>query len=1099
MSLNFRPVLILGLLISACTSQDQPEPSSNALLKVLGPKETGITFSNNVTESAEFNYFTYTYAYHGGGVAVGDVNNDGLPDLYFTANQLSNKLYLNKGDLKFEDITETAGVAGRDGWTTGCTMVDINCDGWLDIYVCMSGMDADPNTRRNLLYINQKDGTFKEQAAAFGLDDPSHSTMAYFAELDGKPGLDLYLVNHRVDWSNNRFVVIDPKMEIGPYESDRFYVYNDGVYKEVTEESGMLNKAWGLSASIGDFNNDGWNDVYVANDFLEPDFLYINQQNGTFKEQNTEFTKHISFFGMGSDMADFNNDLHPDLCVLDMTPADHKRSKQNMASMRPETFFKMVEVGWHHQYMTNTLQLNNGNGTFSEIAHLAGIDRTDWSWAPLFADLDNDGWKDLFVTNGIKRDVTNNDFKMRVDSLIAQKGSKLDFAEVMNMIPTHVSENIFYRNSTDLGFEMVNSEWNVHHKATSTGAAYADLDLDGDLDLITNNLDAPASIIQNLSADAGDQNYIQFKLEGDSLNPFGVGAKVKVESESGAQIQELMPARGFQSSVEPILHFGIGADSVTKVQIEWPDGRMWESDLKANNRHTLSHEKAFTDDGSDTIHVLFNESDLLRHEHVENDYNDFAKEVLLPHRQSEHGPAMAVADVNGDGLDDVFFGASLNDSPTLFIQSSTGKFSEVNSQPWTKFKASEEIGAHFFDADNDGDPDLYVAAGSTEKFLADPAYRDQLYLNNGSGKFTHAVGALPKMLRSSQVVRSADIDEDGDLDLFVGGRNVPGAYPKTPNSFILINENGVFSDHTRSWNKAIAFLGMVTDAEFADLDGDSLQDLVVCGEWIPIRFFRNTGDMLTEVTNDWGDPSKLGWWSSLEVSDLDQDGDLDVIAGNLGLNNKFRPSPENPLQVFMSDFDQSASNDIVLAKSSGNTLVPVRGRECSSNQIPSIKQRFPTFKDFAEADVRSIYGSDKIDAAFNLQATEFASMILKNENGKFEYLPLPRAVQVSPINGIEVLDINNDGHSDLVVAGNLYGTEVETTRYDASIGMALMGDGHLNFKPIPAYRSGISINYNCKALSQIRLASGKGIIAANNNGPVQIFKLNDQSTSTTLP
>lgn len=1099
MSLNFRPVLILGLLISACTSQDQREPSSNALLKVLGPKETGITFSNNVTESAEFNYFTYTYAYHGGGVAVGDVNNDGLPDLYFTSNQLSNKLYLNKGDLKFEDITVTAGVAGRDGWTTGCTMVDINCDGWLDIYVCMSGMDPDPDTRRNLLYINQEDGTFKEQAAAFGLDDPSHSTMAYFAELDGKPGLDLYLVNHRVDWSNNRFVVIDPKMEIGPYESDRFYGYSDGIYEDLTEEAGILNKAWGLSASIGDFNNDGWNDVYVANDFLEPDFLYINQQDGTFNEQNTEFTKHISFFGMGSDMADFNNDLLPDLCVLDMTPADHKRSKQNMASMRPETFFKMVEVGWHHQYMTNTLQLNNGNGSFSEIAHLAGIDRTDWSWAPLFVDLDNDGWKDLFVTNGIKRDITNNDFKMRVDSLIAQKGSKLDFAEVMDMIPTHVTENIFYRNTTDLGFEMVNSKWNVHHKATSTGAAYADLDLDGDLDLITNNLDAPASIIQNLNADSGDQNYIRFSLEGDSMNPFGVGAKVKVESESGAQIQELMPARGFQSSVEPILHFGLGADTVCKVQIEWLDGRMWESDLKANSRYTLNHEKGFTDDEFDTIHVHFYEPDLLKHEHRENEYNDFAKEVLLPHRQSEHGPALAVADVNGDDLDDVFMGASHNDSPTLFIQSSTGKFSKANSQPWSNFKASEEIGAHFFDADNDGDQDLFVAAGSTEKFLADPAYRDQLYLNNGSGKFTHADGALPKMLRSSQVVRSADIDQDGDLDLFVGGRNVPGAYPKTPNSFILINENGVFSDHTRSWNKSIAFLGMVTDAEFADLDGDSLQDLIVCGEWMPIRFFRNTGDILTEKTNDWGDPSKQGWWSSVEVSDLDQDGDLDVLAGNLGLNNKFRPSPENPLQVFMSDFDQSASNDIVLAKSSGNTLVPVRGRECSSNQIPSIKQRFPTFKDFAEADVRSIYGSDKIDAAFSLQATEFASMILKNDNGKFEYLPLPRAVQVSPINGIEVLDINDDGHSDLVVAGNLYGTEVETTRYDASIGMLLMGDGQLNFNPIPTYRSGININHNCKALSQIRLATGRGIIAANNTGPVQIFKLNDQSTSTTLP
>ena len=522
-----------------------------------------------------------------------------------------------------------------------------------------------------------------------------------------------------------------------------------------------------------------------------------------------------------------------------MTPEDHKRSKQNMASMQPETFFKMVDVGWHHQYMTNTLQLNQGLGTFSEVAHMTGIDRTDWSWAPLFADLDNDGWKDLFVTNGIKRDVTNNDFKMKVDSLIAQRGKNLDFTEVMDMIPTHVSDNIFYRNTTDLGFENANSIWNVNHNFIST-VQLMDLDLDGDLDLITNNLDAPASIIQNLAADYGHQSFIQFKLEGDSLNPNGIGAEIFLETSAGIEHQQVLLGRGFQSSMEPIAHFGLGSDSLVNGHIEWPDGTLTLLDeLRGGTRHSVKKEFHNVEiEISKASRSLLEESDLIYHQHHENEYDDFAREILLPQRQSEHGPALAVADVNGDQLDDVFIGASHGDSPALFIQTLRGKFRQSGSQPWAEFRDSEEIGAHFFDADNDGDKDLYIAAGSTEKFLAAPAYRDQLYLNNGSGKFTHSKDALPKMLRSSQVVRSADIDSDGDLDLFVAGRNVPGAYPKTPNSFILINEDGTFVDRTKSWNKKIPFLGMVTDALFQDLDGDSVPDLVVCGEWMSIRILQ---------------------------------------------------------------------------------------------------------------------------------------------------------------------------------------------------------------------------------------------------------------------
>lgn len=1102
MSWTIRAFLCCCIVLSGCLSEDTEQlPRSPAHMQLVHPDLTGIRFSNNVSESPAFNYFTYTYAYHGGGVAVGDINNNGLPDIYFTANQSANKLYLNKGDLKFEDVTGIAGVAGSSGWTTGCTMVDINADGWLDIYVCMSGPDPNPEARRNLLYVNQQDGTFAEKAGEYGIADASNSTMAYFADLDNDSDLDLYLVNHRVDWKNNTLVVIDPEMEVGPYESDRLYINENGVFRDQTTEAGLLNKAWGLSASMGDFNNDGWNDIYVANDFLEPDFLYINQQDGTFKERNLEFTKHISLFGMGSDMADFNNDALPDLCVLDMTPADHKRSKQNMASMEPENFYKMVEVGWHHQYMTNTLQMNNGNGTFSEVAHLTGIDRTDWSWAPLFVDLDNDGWKDLFVTNGIKRDVTNNDFKLRVDSLIKVKGKALDFSKVMSMIPTHVAENLFYRNTGDLGFDTTNDAWNIHQRSNSTGAAYADLDLDGDLDLITNNLDEPAGIVQNLSSDHGDRNFVQFALVGDSMNPFGIGAEITVESKTGKQLQQVWLGRGFQSSVEPVVHFGLGKDSMVSATVKWPDGsRSIFRDVRSGIRHTLKKEVQHISVEADASpNPFFSELDMLTHHHQENAFDDFSKEILLPHQQSQHGPALAVADVNGDGLDDVFIGASHDDSPTLFLQGSSGKFKRSSTQPWATFKASEEIGAHFFDADNDGDQDLYVAAGSTERSMADPSYKDQLYLNDGSGKFNHSKDALPKMLRSSQVVRSADIDGDGDLDLFVGGRNVPGAYPKTPNSFILINEGGTFVDHTRSWNKKIPFLGMVTDAIFADVDSDGLPDLVVCGEWMPIMFFKNTGDMFVDKTNEWGNPNATGWWYSLKAYDLDKDGDLDIVAGNLGLNNKFHPSLDHPLKIFLSDFDQSATNDIVLAKYSDGALVPVRGRECSSEQMPVIKERFPTFEEFANADVNQIYGAENIDGSFKLEATEFASVVLENDKGKFRYRPLPRLAQVSSINGVEVLDVNGDQHSDLIIAGNLYGTEVETTRYDANIGLVLLGDGQLNFNPVSTNSSGVVINHNCKNLSQIKLASGAGIIAANNNGPVQLFRLYDQSTNTTLP
>ncbi len=1089
-------LFLVGILLNSCsqnTPAEETKVRTSTSLEILTPEASGVSFANMLTEGPSFHYFNYTYAYHGGGVSVGDINQDGLPDIYFTSNQNENKLYINKGDLKFEDVTAKAGVAGKAGWTTGTTMVDVNADGLLDIYVCMSGMFEDPSTRENLLYINNGNLTFTERAKEYGIAGNSHSTMAYFADLDNDNDLDLYLVNHRVDWAMNTQVIISSDFLPGPYETDRIYLNNGkGFFEDKTEQAGIKNKAWGLSAAIGDFNLDGYNDVYVANDFLEPDFLYVNAQNGTFEERNTQYTRHISFYGMGSDWADFNNDGYPDLCVLDMTPPDHSRSKQNMASMRPDQFFKMVEVGWHHQYMTNTLQMSNGNGSFSEIAHLAGVDRTDWSWAPLFVDIDNDGLKDLFITNGIRRDVTNNDFKNNIKQIISKKGNTLDFESVMDMIPRSVSNNLVYKNDGNLHFDNATSDWNYTHAVTSSGAVYADLDRDGDMDLITNNLDKPASIIRNTTNDEGKSNYVQIELKGGPENPFAIGSQATIYTSYGIQYLELLHARGFQSSVEPLLHFGLGVGTLDSLKIVWYDKSSTTLiKVEKNQRITIDKSSSIAKKApiKKPMPLMADETVKrgLQHVHRESNFNDWATEILLPHRQSQHGPGLSVADVNGDNLDDIFVGAAAGFSPVLFLQSADGKFQPAQNQPWEAHKKSEEIGSHLFDVDGDGDKDLYVASGSIEFPLGDSNYQDRLYINDGTSSFSEAKDALPELLVSTKVVVSADIDADGDLDLFVGGRNVPGAYPKSPNSFVLINDGGKFTDQTKEWNNNLRFAGMITDAVFANVVGDDKPDLILTGEWQPIRIFENQGNSFVEKTEAATDNTVLGWFYSLTVNDLDNDGDLDIVAGNLGLNNKFHPKKEKPFHVYMNDFDSNGTNDIVLAKYSQDVCVPVRGRECTSDQMPFIVDKFPTFSQFAEADLTTIYGQDLLDAATHLQATEFASMILINEGGKFTFQQLPKMAQLSPINSIVVTDVNGDGFKDLVLVGNMFGAEVETNRYDASIGTVLLGDGKLKFRSISVLESGFFAPYNAKAMLPIKLANKQtGFVIANNMGPLQI-------------
>ena len=1081
--------------------------------KLHAGNTVGMPHMNDLRESAEMNYFKYTYMYNSGGVALGDVDGDALPDVFQSTSRNGCRLYRNLGGLRFEDITTKAGIDTKQAWCTGTTMVDINADGHLDIFVCVSGPSRDPNELRDFLFVNNGNGTFSEQAAAYGIADPGHGQQAYFHDLDGDDDLDLYLVSTRTDFENNDKVAT---YQVQPTSSttDRLYINNgQGHFDDMTARAGVLNHAWGLSASIGDWSGDGKPDVYVANDFLEPDMLYEPRGNGTYSNAVLERFKHICFYGMGSDRADFDNDGLQDMCVVDMTPPDHLRNKQNMASMRPLQFFRMVELGWHHQYMANVLQRNNGNGTYSDVAHVAGVDRTDWSWAPLFADFDNDGWKDLFITNGIWREVGNNDYKNKVKELAAEKGTSLPFDEVMALIPQAAPENYMFRNNgadksgqASLSFSKAMDSWGYHHAAVSTGGAYADLDADGDMDLVVCDVNRPVTVVENLFSGTDGVHYLQVVLKGSGANTHAIGAAVSLHTKAGQQVLEQSLTRGFQSSVEPLLHFGIGDLSIDSLVVDWTDGtRTVLNDVKPDHRITVDHASAARTPRrpKPEAEVLFAENAGalgLDHKHTESVFDDFAAEILLPHRQSQHGPGLSVADVNGDGRDDVFTGNGSGTPAVLFLQHANGGFRKAPEQPWAAMKDQEVIGSHFFDADGDGDLDLYAASGSTEFGASSDHYQDILYVNDGKGNFTFDTnGALRGVTSSTQRVASADIDADGDLDLFVGGRNEPGAYPAAPKSYLLMNNGGSFTDAIAEKAPELERAGMITDAVFTDLNGDRKPDLIVCGEWMPVRAYMSTGGAFVADTTVF-DEQLTGWWWDLELADLDNDGDLDLVAGNIGLNNKFHPSAEKPLEIYMGDLDASGTNDIVLAKhkAPGSTeCVPVRGRECSSEQMPFIKDKFKTYKAFSEADITTLYGNEQLRKAVHLSARDFRSMVWRNDGGKFTPMPLPSVAQTAPLRGCVVADVNGDGNKDLITAGNLFGTEVETTRYDAGTGCVLLGDGKLGFTPMSIAHSGFFADGNVCAVAAIQ-SNGKGVpsvIVANVDGPLQFFTLRSASVA----
>lgn len=1094
--------LWLALAIGGCRNEPAPTAATQpTLFERLSPSATGVNFQNTLPESPDFNILNYLYYYNGGGVAVGDVDGNGYPDLYFSSNLGPNRLYLNKGGYVFEDATESAGVKGPEGWKTGVTMADVDGDGDLDLFVC--AVNHLTMQGHNVLYINDGRGHFTDQTKAFGLEFSGYSTQALFFDYDRDGDLDMYLLNHSTHIERG----IEPALRSAKTSpsSDRLYRNDRGHFVDVTASAGIVDGVggFGLGVTASDFNNDGCPDVYVANDFQENDFLYINQCDGTFRESITTAMAHTSRFSMGVDAADFNNDGLPDVFVADMLPEREAIFKTSASYEGANLFEARLRAGYMPQYPRNTLQLNRGDGHFSEIGFLSGVAATDWSWSPLFADFDNDGRKDLFVSSGIYRRPNDLDYinyvgAEQVQATLGTRITEANLALLKHMpqiqLPSHV-----FRNDGDLHFTDMAAAWGLSQPGYANGAAYADLNNSGSLDLVVNMINAPASIYRNRGRSGTGSNWLTIQLKGAGANTLGIGARLRVVAGGTRQWYEQMLTRGFQSSVDPRVHVGLGtAQAIDSLVIVWPDRRQQVlTHLEVNRMVTLMQDSATRMPAPAATRppaplfqdVTASAGTTVMHE--EDNFLDWNREPLMTHLLSTEGPALAVGDVNGDGLDDVFLGGAKWHAGQLLLQQRSGAFTHSMQPALAADSLAEDVDAIFFDADGDGDKDLYVVSGGNEFWGNVEALRDRLYLNNGQGIFTRDSGALPEIFGNGGCVAAADFDHDGDIDLFVGGRSVPRAYGTTPKSHLLRNDgHGHFADVTDQLAPGLGDVGMVTSAAWLDADGDGQQDLVVVGEWMPVTLFRQLRGTFSNGSTPAGFANTEGWWNHVAAADLTGDGKPDLVLGNLGLNSYVHASAQEPAQLIVADFGNTGALKQLLTFYNAGVSYPLAGRDELVKLIPPLRQRYPNYSDFGASRVEDIFSSAERSKAIVRTAHSFGSAVAVNHgDGTFAMRMLPVEAQLAPIFASVVRDFDGDGRMDLLIAGNFYGVAPVVGRYDASYGLLLQGHGDGTFTAMTPDRSGVAIDGQVRSLQLLTRATGEHDVAvARNNDTMRLLR-----------
>ncbi|HNQ13399.1 MAG TPA: VCBS repeat-containing protein [Bacteroidia bacterium] len=1091
--LNIASILLLIAFVSCKKVSTSDETQQ---FRLLSPQQSGIEFSNALVDNDEV-VLHYQYRYNGNGVAVGDINNDGLPDLFFAGVNAQEQLYLNKGSLKFENISQAAGILPHTGISTGAVMVDINADGWLDIYVCKFGK-FEPKLRKNQLYINQKNNTFIESAVEYGLDDESFSSQATFFDYDKDGDVDLFLVNSPVTHEMGSIILFKPDTE-RTYVSNRLY-RNDGDKKftDVTFSAGVDNKGFGFNASVYDFNYDGWPDIYVTNDFISPDFLYINQKDGTFKEQLKDHFRITSNSSMGSDIGDINNDGLMDLITLDMLPESNHRLKMLRGPMNYDEYTMAAQYGYFYQHMRNMLHLNNGNGTFSEIGQLAGVSNTDWSWGPLLADFNNDGWTDLFVANGYRRDLTNLDYTHYFLDSINKSGGLSQFKhlyELFNKVPSTPLQNYMYFNKGNLTFENKSTELGFVQKTYSNGSMYSDLDKDGDLDIIINNIDEVAYVYENVLGAGTVKNYIQFQLNGIGGNTQGIGACIQIWTNNSMQVKCYVPSTGFYSCAENNIHFGLGgSNSVDSMHIVWADGQcqmLYSIDGNKRIKLNQSESKPCSHKIKTEIAPIFtdktDQSDI-RFNHTENVFIDYKREPLLPFKFSSVGPCIATADINQDGRTDVFISNATGSSSKTFVQLEDETFIELKQAALLEDKDFEDVAAEWMDYDRDGDMDLFVVSGGNEWNEDDKHYAPRVYNNNGSGILSKAEGILPDIKISASCIRAYDFDSDGDEDVFIGGAVIPGKYPLSPKSYLLINENGKFIDATKRVSNELLYAGLINDALWADVNGDSKKDLVISGYWEPIKIYLNNGTKL-ELQSGNGLEKTNGWWNCVKAIDIDADGDVDLIGGNLGLNSRVKASELEPACVYAKDFDDNGSVDAIMCYYVQGKSYPVHNRDVLVDQIRPLKKSLLRYYMYADAQIEDLFTIEQLNDALVLNAYMLESAWFENDGkGNFIKQALPLETQFAPVQDILSDDFNKDGILDLLLVGNFHDAEVETGRYTAFNGLLLSGKKDKSFVANTVIQSGFFNSSDARSLAHIPLKEKSLILVGNNNDRLRVFE-----------